>query len=58
VKPDGRFIFYEGDDSRGFRRQIKAEFGFDPGPQPEDGFHCPAEHLDEIYASGRFLMGS
>jgi len=37
--PNGRFIFYEGKDQRGFRRQIKAEFGFDPGPRPKHGFH-------------------
>jgi hypothetical protein len=56
--PTGRFIFYEGDDPEGFRREIKAEFGFDPGPRPDEGFHCPPEHLDAIYGVGRFLMGS
>jgi hypothetical protein len=56
--PEGRFIFYEGDDPKGFRREIKAEFGFDPGPKPDEGFHCPPEHLDAIYGTGRFPMGS
>jgi hypothetical protein len=28
--PDGRFIYYEGEDPDGFVEQIKAEFGFDP----------------------------
>lgn len=84
--PDGRTIYYEGDDPEGFREIIRGEFGFDPAdahgrngltgqPDPgswgewnpgEDGgdgyssysFHCPAEHLDAIYASGRFPMGS
>jgi hypothetical protein len=86
--PQGRTIFYEGDDPEGFRRQIKDEFAFDvadlPGrhivtgepmagtwgkwipcddSNPEDGFrsysfHCPAKHLDAIYGSDRFPMGS
>jgi hypothetical protein len=32
--PEGRTIFYEGDDPEGFRQQIKAEFGFDPAGLP------------------------
>jgi hypothetical protein len=28
--PQGRIIFYEGDDPKGFVREIKAKFGFDP----------------------------
>jgi hypothetical protein len=71
--PEGRHIFYEGDDPVGFVRQIKAEFGFSPADDPHWGeqfedkegpfspsysFHCPAEHLDEIYGSDRFCMGS
>ena len=28
--PEGRCIFYEGDDPEGFAEQIKAEFGFNP----------------------------
>jgi hypothetical protein len=28
--PNGRFIFYEGDDPEGFVEEIKAAFGFDP----------------------------
>jgi len=60
--PEGRDIFYEGDDPAGFAQQIKAEFGFDPAGDPMWGvqyqFHCPAEHLDAIYGSARFPMGS
>ena len=59
--PDGRHIYYEGDDPKGFVEQIKAEFGFDPSKDEHWGngccFHCPPEHLDAIY-SGRFPMGS
>jgi hypothetical protein len=95
--PYGRTIYYEGDNPEGFRRKIKAEFGFDPAkhpgvpidqPVPESGhgsqptwgrfvawdedeaarfgepgflsysFHCPPEHLDAIYGSDRFPLGS
>jgi hypothetical protein len=31
--PDGRFIFYEGDDPDAFAKEIKARFGFDPSEQ-------------------------
>lgn len=70
--PEGRHIFYEGDDPTGFVSQIEAEFGFSPardsrwGEQIDDedfsltsySFHCPAEHLDAIYGTDRFPMGS
>jgi hypothetical protein len=59
--PEGRDIFYEGDDPDGFAAQIRAEFGFDPAADScwdeMQRFHCPAKHLDAIY-SGRFPMGS
>lgn len=64
--PDGRVIIYEGDDPEEFTRQVEAEFGFDPGSDERwdwdnpDAywFHCPAEHLDAIYGSSRWPMGS
>lgn len=72
--PEGRHIYYEGDDPQQFVEEIKAEFGFDPSADedwaflvPADdrapafysyGFHCPAEHLDEVYGSDRWPMGS
>jgi len=70
--PQGRHIFYEGDDSIGFASQIEAEFGFSPALDPRWGeridgdgpgfisysFHCPPEHLDAIYGNSRFPMGS
>jgi hypothetical protein len=48
--PEGRHIFYEGDDPEGFRAEIQEKFGFDPanssswgvlisdGPDDEDAF--------------------
>jgi hypothetical protein len=71
--PEGRHIYYEGDDPAGFVRQIQAEFGFSPAADPHWGeefegdqgpylptysFHCPPEHLDAIYGNGHFPMGS
>jgi hypothetical protein len=70
--PDGRTIFYEGDDPHGFARTIRQEYGFDPSlddgwgvPLDVDGrrhimfqFFCPPEHLDAIYGSSRFPLGS
>ena len=73
LRPEGRHIFYEGDDPQKFAEEIRTEFGFDPSNDPLWGvlipagpgfesfysyqFHCPPEHLDAIY-SDRFPMGS
>jgi hypothetical protein len=62
--PDGRWIFYEGDDPKGFAAEIKAKFGFDPSENNPRWrrssylFECPVEHLDAIYGSGEYPMGS
>ena len=39
LHPNGRTIFYEGDDPEGFRAVIRAEFGFDPAEHPGHEFH-------------------
>jgi hypothetical protein len=65
VFPEGWWFTYKGDDPEGFAAAIKDEFKFDPGAdtgwdakdhrgRPSRGFHCPAEHLDAVYGSGRF----
>jgi hypothetical protein len=67
--PEGRDIFYEGDHPAAFAEQMRHEFGFDPSTDPgwsqwvpDVGylcrFHCPPEHLDEVYGSGRWELGS
>lgn len=72
--PDGRLIFYEGNHPNLFIEEIRVEFGFDPSADPEwdvlipgddnsggfisFAFHCPPEHLDAIYGTSRFPMGS
>jgi hypothetical protein len=43
--PEGRDIFYEGDDPDGFVAEIIAEFGFDPR-------NCPARYLGFNRAEG------
>jgi len=54
--------FYEGDAPEGFVAEIKSEFGFDPSADKRWGevfaFACPPEHLDAIYGSERFPLGS
>ena len=77
--PNGRHIYYEGDEPQKFVDEIRAEFGFDPSADPDWGtgywyvpdagrcpdpfgrtlmFLCPPEHLDAIYGSQRWPMGS
>lgn len=74
LRPEGRDIFYEGDNPQEFVEEIKAEFGFDPSADegwgvhiPGDdsypsfysyGFHCPPGILDAVYSSDRWPMGS
>lgn len=61
--PDGRIIFYEGDDPKGFCKEIKERFGFDPSEGNRNwnrrcgySFDCPGKHLDAIYTE--YPMGS
>jgi hypothetical protein len=72
--PQGREIYYEGDDPARFVEQLRREFGLNPASDPNWGvrieggetcddftsyaFHCPSEFLDIIYGSDRFPMGS
>jgi len=54
--PEGRTLYYEGDDPTAFVAEMKAKFGFDPGG--EYSFHCPGHLLDEIYGNGKCPLGS
>ena len=68
--PKGRDIFYEGNDPRGFRAEMRAKFGFDPITSPPKGywhrltwqkercFNCPANVLDTIYGNTKYPLGS
>ena len=61
--PEGRDLYYEGEQPGQFAEVIREEFGLDPSADPlwgkqiegeagsaSYGFHCPAEHLDALYA--------
>jgi hypothetical protein len=64
--PEGRDLYYDGECPDKFTEVIREEFGFDPSADPlwgkwvegdhgepgfiSYGFHCPAEHIDAIYA--------
>jgi hypothetical protein len=74
--PDGRLLYYEGDDPDGFVKEMKEKYGFDPTenisfapfPYPNEPkswskeagylFHCPPEHMNEIYGTGKYPLGS
>lgn len=72
--PDGREVFYEGDDPAGFVATVRDRFGFDPAADPRwnvtipgdatvpafqsYAFHCPVQHLDALYGTGEYPLGS
>jgi hypothetical protein len=61
--PNGRDIWFEGDDPAGYRAWARARTGFDPGEHwTEDPsgyrFHCPAEHLNVLYGDSPWPVGS
>lgn len=64
--PNGRVIIYEGDEPEWFAAAILERFGFDPSADERwdaenehaRWFLCPAEHLDQIYGSSRYRVGS
>lgn len=62
--PNGRTVFYEGDDPKGFVREMKKKYGFDPSKgrfwNKKNGyqFHCPAECMDEVYGNYKYPLGS
>jgi hypothetical protein len=58
--PNGRLIFYEGDNPERFVRTLRRRFSLDPRRDPNwaemRAFHCPARLLDAVY--WHFPMGS
>jgi hypothetical protein len=52
--PEGRHIFYEGDDPAGFIKEMKERYGL----EVTVSLDCPAKLLNEIYRSGKYPMGS
>ena len=74
MMPDGRLVFYEGNDPKGFAAEMKSKFGLDVRAknQPTNGlwgkpsftkkggysFHCPGHLMDEIYGNAKYPLGS
>lgn len=72
--PDGRVLFYEGDDPKGFRAEMRTKFGFDPAApckgvlggeefrrfnkRHDYQFFCPANVLDKVYGKKGYMLGS
>lgn len=62
--PNGRHIYYEGDDPEGFIKEMKNKFKFDPSEDNDRwnvdsgyNFYCPSDLLDKIY-NGTYPLGS
>ena len=63
--PEGRHIFYEGDDPKGFAKEMKEKFSFDPsqnnpGWNKRSGysFDCQVSALDKVYGNRKYPLGS
>jgi hypothetical protein len=61
--PNGRHIYYEGDDPDGFAAEIRTEFGFDPTTIPNSvlysanplwGLYYPADDRRDAFISYSF----
>lgn len=57
--PEGRWIYYEGNNPKKFVTEMKKLFGLKLDPyEVKGGFHCPAKYIDEIYGNERWKLGS
>lgn len=63
--PDGRVVFYEGKDPKGFAAEMKAKFGFDLSENNPHwskyygySFHCPGRCINQVYGSSKYPLGS
>lgn len=67
--PEGRYIYYEGDEPVEFILEMNQKFGLDMQKLSPEwhadylefgsfGFFCPPEHLDAIYGNDIYPMGS
>jgi len=56
--PEGRTIFYEGDDPVGFVKDVRERFGLEITLGDHGEFDCPANLLDEIYGGDLYPLGS
>lgn len=63
--PNGRDVFYDGDNPKEFVKEMKEKFGFDPSENnnkwnKKSGyqFFCPAANMENVYGSGKYRLGS
>lgn len=63
--PNGRHVFYEGDDPHSFVREMKTKFNFDPSKNnkmwnEEFGwcFFLPGHCINEVYDRTKYPLGS
>lgn len=65
--PNGRVIFYDGDDPEGFRKEMIEKFNFDPEKSLNPSmwnarcgyaFYCPGEHYRAVYLDDKYSVGS
>lgn len=63
--PNGRILFYEGNDPKGFAKEMLTKHGFDPSKDnthwnAEHGysFLCPAGLIDTVYGNDEYPLGS
>lgn len=61
--PNGRDIFYEGDNPRAFMREMRDVYGLHINKNKKSWrrskmFFCPADLLDKIYGNGKYPLGS
>ena len=63
--PDGRWLFYEGDDPEGFANEMVTKFQFDPRKGNDSwsaargyGFMLPGRCMDEVYGRDKYPLGS
>src|SRR4051812_1220273 len=50
--PEGRWLYYEGDNFEAFAAEMVEKCGFDPRKGCEIQFFCPPEALEALYNSG------
>jgi hypothetical protein len=57
--PEGRVLYFEGEDLFGFIQQVKEKFGLDLSRSPNASFQfrCPPEHLQEML-NGDYPVGT
>jgi hypothetical protein len=60
--PNGRELYYEGNNPENFVREMKTKFNFDPSVGKRwaewHAFRCPAHLLDVIYGDPQYILGS